>query len=470
MSDSIQNKRKIPSIDSLLKAAEVKVLVNQYGRDLVTESLRNAAESLRQDLAGDEQAIPREVEPKAWLISEASSWLEELLTPSLKPVFNLTGTVLHTNLGRAPMPQECIDAVVAVSQGASNLEFRLSTGKRGDRDEHVEDWLCRLTGAEAATVVNNNAAAVLLTLNSLASRKSVAVSRGELIEIGGSFRMPDIMKRAGCKLYEVGTTNRTHLKDYAEAVEDGAVAVMRVHTSNYVVEGFTAEVEDRQMAKLARDNNAYFINDLGSGALVDMTRFGLPPEATPREAIDDGADVVTFSGDKLLGGPQCGLIVGSKKTIDRIKKNPMKRAMRCDKMTLAALEATLRLYANPEVLVERIPGLRLLARTQDEIEETATQIKIALAKAVEQHCDLELRPCQSQIGSGALPVDKLASHAVVLTPHQKSGRALAGLSYAFRQLPIPVVGRINDGALWFDLRCLENSEQFVDNLTSLKLN
>lgn len=467
MSNPTQNKRQIPSIDSLLKAAEVETLVEQYGRDLVTESLRNAAARLRE--ADNQQSTAEQVDSRFWLISEASRWLEDLLTPSLKPVFNLTGTVLHTNLGRAPMPQECIDAVVAVSQGASNLEFRLSTGKRGDRDEHVERWLCRLTGAEAATVVNNNAAAVLLTLNSLASRKSVAVSRGELIEIGGSFRMPDIMKRAGCKLYEVGTTNRTHLKDYAEAVDDGAVAVMRVHTSNYVVEGFTAEVDDREMGKLAHDNGAYFINDLGSGALIDMTRFGLPPEATPRDAIDDGADVVTFSGDKLLGGPQCGLIVGSKKTIDRIKKNPMKRAMRCDKMTLAALEATLRLYANPEALVEKVPGLRLLTRTESEIEKTANEVMNAMTEALGKRCDVELRPCQSQIGSGALPIDKLASHAIVLTPHQKSGRALSTLGHAFRQLPIPVVGRINDGALWFDLRCLENGKEFVANLTSLEL-
>ncbi len=466
MSDSISNQRQIPSIDRLLKVDEVDALVHAYGRDLVIEGLRVAADRLREEVVEGPTSDQESADPKNRLIADARVWVEQLLTPSLKPVFNLTGTVLHTNLGRAPMPQECIDAVVAVSRGASNLEFRLSTGKRGDRDEHVEDWLCRLTGAEAATVVNNNAAAVLLTLNSLAARKSVAVSRGELIEIGGSFRMPDIMKRAGCKLAEVGTTNRTHLKDFAEAVDEGAAAVMRVHTSNYVVEGFTAEVDDRELGNLAKENEIYFINDLGSGALVDMTKFGLPAEATPREAIEDGAHVVTFSGDKLLGGPQCGLIVGNRKTIDRIKKNPMKRAMRCDKMTLAALEATLRLYANPDALVQRVPGLRLLTRTEQEIGETATSVIDAIRSSVPEQFEVEVRPCSSQIGSGALPVDTLPSRAIVITPQKRSGRVLASLSHSFRSLPTPVVGRISDGALWFDLRCLEDADAFVTNLES----
>ena len=479
------DQRDIPSLDRVLQTDSGKALLRRYGPDLSKDAIRLMGTKLRTAIGKNElNHFKHDNRPlhrgciEEWLLQQSAEWLEQLLSPGLKPVFNLTGTVLHTNLGRAPLPQQCIDAIVTVSRGASCVEFDLNSGKRGNRDDHVEQWLCRLTGAEAATVVNNNAAAVLLSLNSLFSRRKVAVSRGELVEIGDSFRMPDIMSRATCELYEVGTTNRTHLKDYQAAIADGAAGLMRVHTSNYQVEGFTSEVPDRQLAEFAREAGVFFINDLGSGALVDMTRYGLPAEITPAAAIAEGAHVVTFSGDKLLGGPQCGLIVGDREAIDLIRKNPMKRALRCDKMTIAALEAILKLYANPETLQQQVPALRILTRQRQSIQETATQVLPAIEATLGQHAKTEIMDCQSQIGSGALPVDLLPSVALVISPLTTSphprlksgvGSSLDFLAEKFRQLPVPVVGRIHKDRLWLDLRCLEEAGPFIQNLQSLEV-
>jgi L-seryl-tRNA(Ser) seleniumtransferase len=351
-----------------------------------------------------------------------------------------------------------------------NLEFDLDGGARGERDNHIERWLIKLTGAEAAAVVNNNAAAVYLVLNTLGLKKEVLVSRGELIEIGGAFRIPDIMSRSGCKLREVGTTNRTHLKDYAEALGPRTGAIMKVHASNYSIQGFTAAVAEPDLAKLARERGVPFIVDLGSGMLVDLQDYGLPHEPTPRETLEHGADIVTFSGDKLLGGPQAGLIVGRKELIQRVKKNPMKRALRVDKMTLAALEAVLQLYSNPARLKEELPTLRALTRPLRDIEEQAERVMGPIASAIGPALGVQVIACASQIGSGSLPVDSLPSAGIAVEHAGKAkGSQAQRIAGAFRALPCPVIGRIKDGAFVMDLRCLEDEAAFVVQLAQLKV-
>ena len=331
--------------------------------------------------------------------------------------------------------------------------------------------LRRLTSAAAAVVVNNNAAAVLLVLDTLAKRREVPVSRGELIEIGGAFRIPDIMKRSGAKLVEVGTTNRTHLRDYEAAIGPRTALLMKVHASNYAVEGFTAAVSERDLARLARDRGLPLVSDLGSGSLTDMTEHGLPAEPTAREMITDGVDLVTFSGDKLLGGPQAGIIAGKAELVGKLKRNPLMRALRPDKITLAALESVLALYEDPGRLAETLPSLRLLTRRRDEIEAQARRIRPPLAARLGGQWSVEVVHCRSQIGSGALPVDRLPSAGVRCAPAAgaKRGRSssLNALAAALRALPAPVIGRMHDGALTLDLRCLDDEAGFVAQLDRL---
>ena len=455
----------LPSVDRLLGSAEGLRLAERHGRTLVVEAVREVLASARTQLTADPQApCPDEAE----VIAVCASRIDSLLRASLRPVFNLSGTVLHTNLGRAILPEAAIAAAAAAMGRPVNLEYDVDGAARGERDSHVEGWLKRLTGAEAAVVVNNNAAAVYLSLYALAKRKEVIVSRGELVEIGGSFRIPDIMASAQCKLREVGTTNRTHPRDFEEAIGKDTAALMKVHTSNYTVQGFTAMVSEPDLAAIAHKHGLPLINDLGSGTLVNLEEFGLPHEPTPREAIADGADIVTFSGDKLLGGPQCGLIVGRADLIAKIRKNPMKRALRLDKSRLAALEVVLRLYASPERLAKEVPTLRLLTRPQAEIRALADRLLPAIAKAVEGRASARIVDCLSQIGSGALPVDTLPSAGIALAPQGKrrSGAADA-LAAAFRALPVPVIGRINEGELILDLRCLEDEAAFTAQLVAL---
>ena len=460
----IDNPKKLPSVDRLLNDPDVASLVRDYGAPLVTRCARNVLESARQQvLAGQSFATGD-------LVDNLGEDVARTVRPSLRRVINLTGTVLHTNLGRAVLPASAIDAMIEVARGASNLEFDVVAGKRGDRHQHAEALLCQLTGAARALVVNNNAAAVLLTLNSLALRKQVPVSRGELVEIGGAFRMPDIMARAGCKLVEVGTTNRTYARDFEAAMGSRTALLMKVHTSNYEIQGFTKQVTEAELATIAHTHDVPFVTDLGSGSLIDLEDYGLPHEPTVSEALTAGADLVTFSGDKLLGGPQAGIIVGRHDLVEKIKRNPMTRAMRPDKVTIAALHAVLRLYTHPTRLAKELPTLRFLTRSVEEIE----QLAIRLAPIVQRHCEhfqVTVDRTHSQVGSGALPIDRLESAALklILPDVRRPGKALKMLARAFRELPIPVVGRIADDALLFDLRCLEDEAEFVDNLRGLTL-
>jgi len=463
LNDPAAARRALPSVDRLLGCAAATTLVAAYGRSRVTAILRLALEAERERLAQADAGAYDETR----FLQQCAALLERGSAPSLKPVFNLTGTVLHTNLGRAVMPESAAKAVYAAMTRPVNLEFDLDGGARGERDSHVERWLRELTGGEKAVAVNNNAAAVYLVLNTLGLKREVLVSRGELIEIGGAFRIPDIMSRAGVKLVEVGTTNRTHLRDFAEAITPRTAAIMKVHTSNYVVQGFTAAVPEADLARLAHEHDLPFLVDLGSGSLINLEDYGIPHERTPRETLADGADVVTFSGDKLLGGPQAGLIVGRKDLMARIAKNPMKRSLRLDKMTLTALDAVLRLYLHPEKLREELPALRLLTRDRDDIAAQAARVQPALAAALGGRWRVEITDCKSQIGSGALPVDSMPSCGLAIAPAEKKGN-LNKLAAALRALPVPVIGHIRDGALTLDLRCLDHEDEFVTQLQHLK--
>jgi L-seryl-tRNA(Ser) seleniumtransferase len=453
--------RKLPSVDEVLRTGTAAEAVVRFGRPAVVAAVRETLSAARI-----EGHIP---DDSGHVAAAALIRLEARARPNLQAVFNLTGTVLHTNLGRAVLAEAAIAAAQRAMRHAVTLEFDLAGGRRGDRDDVVRALLRELTGAEDATVVNNNAAAVLLLLNTLANRREAIVSRGELIEIGGAFRMPEIMGRAGVKLVEVGTTNRTHLKDYVAAVGPRTGLMLKVHTSNYRIEGFTREVGARELAAVARDHQVPLVNDLGSGTLVDLARFGLAHEPTVAEAVADGADLVTFSGDKLLGGPQAGFIVGRKELIARINRNPMKRALRIDKIRLAAIEATLRLYRDPDRLAERLPTMRWLARPRPEIEAQARRLMPVVARKAGRAFKVEVAACVSQIGSGALPLETVPSAGLAIRPSapRGGGRALAGLAAALRRLAVPVIGRIEDKALILDLRCLEDEDGFIANLEAL---
>ncbi|WP_192255567.1 L-seryl-tRNA(Sec) selenium transferase [Mesorhizobium silamurunense] len=453
--------RDLPSVDRVLKSPLAAATVERFGQQAATRAIREALEEARAACRTG-AAVP---EPSD-LAADALVRLKAAERPSLRPVFNLTGTVLHTNLGRALIASEALEAMCAAMGEAVALEFNIGTGRRGERDDHLRMLICELTGAEDVTVVNNNAAAVLLVLNTLSLGREAVVSRGELIEIGGSFRMPDIMTRAGAKLVEVGTTNRTHPKDYLSAIGPATGLLFKVHTSNYRIDGFTAEVSARELSVIARERGVPLIHDLGSGTLIDLTQYGLTHEPTVGEAIADGADLVTFSGDKLLGGPQAGFIVGRKDLLAEINRNPMKRALRLDKLRLAALEATLKLYRNPDRLVERLPTLRLLARPAVDIVAQARRLAPVLSNVLGDEFAVDVADCRSQVGSGAMPLDTVPSAGLAISHQSGSGQALEALAAALRALPVPVIGRIEKHALMLDLRCLEDEAGLAANLAS----
>ncbi len=468
---SAASPRDLPSVDRLLQHEAVRAHLAEHGHTLVVAEARALIDGLRADIAAGKVAAAA-LEAEALAVALGGR-IAERLAPRMRTVLNLTGTVLHTNLGRALLAEPALAHLLAMMSAPNNLEYDLASGGRGDRDSIVEELLTTITGAEAATVVNNNAAAVLLTIAALAHGREVIVSRGELVEIGGAFRMPDVMASAGARMIEVGTTNRTHPHDYERAFTERTALVMKAHTSNYKVMGFTASVDEGALAALAHARGVPVATDLGSGALVDLARFGLPREPMPQEMLAAGCDVVTFSGDKLLGGPQAGLIVGSREQVERIRRSPLKRALRMSKLPLAALEATLMLYLRPERLARELPTLRLLTRPVATIQAQAEALLSRVAPAVAPRFSASVVSLQGQIGSGSLPVERLASAGLAIAPTSRSGagRALDALATALRGLPLPVIGRIADDRLLLDLRCLEDAAveaRFVGQLPALQ--
>ncbi|WP_111414916.1 L-seryl-tRNA(Sec) selenium transferase [Billgrantia lactosivorans] len=463
-------RRSLPAVDTLLAHPQVQEARKRYGHRLVRRAVRQTLDAIRRDLVPPASSAAVGVDDLARRVLEC---LAELARPASRAVFNLTGTVIHTNLGRAPLAEAAVAAMTEAARHPVALEYDLDSGSRGDRDRLVEGLLCELTGAEAATVVNNNAGAVLLALGALAAGREALISRGELIEIGGAFRMPDIMAAAGCRLREVGTTNRTHAHDFEAAIGEHTGLIVKAHTSNYAITGFTRCVPETRLAEIAHAHGLPFLIDMGSGALADFATLDLPHEPQPGDAIGAGADVVTFSGDKLLGGPQAGILVGRRDLIERIRRHPLKRALRLDKLTLAALEATLRLYRDSDVPQHDIPTLALLTRTEDDIAATGERLLPRVGELLASF-EVTLAPCASQLGSGSLPVDRLPSRALVwrsrAEKRRQREREIHRLEVALRRLPRPVIGRIKDGALLLDLRCLEGAlaeAAFIDQLAQL---
>ena len=432
--------------------------MKNHPKSLVVDSIRRVVGERRQIIlkSNDLQAMASTEMPLEQWLAAVEQELSALDRLSLRPVINATGVILHTNLGRAPLAREALENILEIARGYSNLELDLATGDRGSRYAHVEELLCRLSGAESALVVNNNAAAVLLSLNTLAEGKEVIVSRGQLVEIGGSFRIPDVMKKSGARLVEVGTTNRTHLRDYEQAVSEKTSLLLRVHTSNFRIVGFTAEVSLRELVALGRSRDLPVMDDLGSGCLVDLSALGLDPEPTVQEAVRAGADVVTFSGDKLLGGPQAGIIVGQKRYLDPIKRNPLNRALRIDKLTLAGLESTLRLYQQGEHALKRLPALRMLTVATAELERRSKRLCGRLTKALGRQVRVSLKNESSQVGGGALPIQDLPTKVIALAPEKLSA---ADLEQRLRNSSPPVIVRIKGDEVLLDLRTVAQEEE-----------
>ncbi len=456
--DKQQYLRALPAVDEILRHPQMQSHLKKFSREFVVGSIRRIMDQKRQAIlksADPQEASSIAVAPEG-LIADVEEEIALAARPSLRRVINATGVVLHTNLGRAPLAAEVLGHISEIAGGYSNLEFDLTSGERGSRYEHVVDILRQMTGAESALVVNNNAGAVFLALNSLAEGKEVIVSRGQLVEIGGSFRIPDVMKKSGAHLVEVGTTNRTHLEDYERAINEKTALLLKVHTSNFRILGFTAEISLKDLVSLGRAKGLPVMEDLGSGCLVDLFPYGVAREPTVQEALEAGADLITFSGDKLLGGPQAGIILGRKKYLDLIQKNPINRALRIDKLTLAGLERTLRIYENQAQAIDRIPVLRMLTCPLDELERRVRRLRRRWTAKLASSCQVKVKEEISQVGGGALPLQGVPTRVIALRPLTITASTM---EERLRKSDPPVIVRVQEGEILLDLRTVDQREE-----------
>ena len=449
--------RRIPSVDKIIERDDMKALLGKYSRGIVLKAIQTKLENMRKNILNAQEPFSdKETITIDFSDDEIKEVIQSFSNNHLEKVINATGVVLHTNLGRSILPVEAIDNLADIAHSYSNLEYDLEEGRRGHRYSHVEELLCEISGAEAAFVVNNNAGAVLLTLNALAEGKEAIVSRGELIEIGGSFRIPDIMKRSGALMVEVGTTNKTHLSDYEKAISDKTGLLLKVHTSNYRIVGFTSEVDLSGLIELGEKHNLPLLNDLGSGSLIDFSLYGIAHEPTVQDVVKTGIDVVTFSGDKLLGGPQAGIILGKRNILDKLIRNPLNRALRIDKLTLVALESTLRLYLDQETVIQKIPTLRMITLPLETIERRVFDFKRKLQENIPDHIKVQIIDDTSQVGGGALPSQELPTKVIAITSRAIS---VQNLEKRLRENKPPIIARINKDQLRIDLRTVDESEE-----------
>ena len=445
--------RSIPKVDVLLENSDIVTLIENYHRDVVVDVIREEIDKLRNFIKenDDVNLIEEKINN---LIENIKISTEKVYSYNIKKVINGTGTILHTNLGRAIISKKHADYLSEVVTSYSNLEYNLEEGKRGERYSHFEKLICKITGAEAAMAVNNNAAAVMLVLSSMAAEREVIVSRGELVEVGGKFRIPDVMKSSNAHLVEIGTTNKTHLEDYEDAISENTGAFLKVHTSNFKILGFTESVSIEELCKLGREKDIPVIEDIGSGVLIDLSKYGLEYEPTVQDSIKAGVDVVSFSGDKLLGGPQAGIIVGKKKYIDKMKKNPLTRAFRIDKFTATILEMIFHEYLNEEDAIKNIPVLSLITKDLKEIEKNANALFNKIEN-LENVADINVEDTFSQIGGGSLPAERIKSKSVTIMPKNISTQSLEAKLRAGKN---PVVGRISEEKLILDMRTVLEDE------------
>ena len=454
--------KNLPGVDHLLDLAKTNIDFIDIPRSVIVDSLRDALDNIRKNILNN---VETDISDKT-ILDSALVFAKEKIKPKLVNIVNATGVVLHTNLGRALLCEDALNNIRSISQSFSNLEMNIKTGKRGIRYEAIDELICELTGAQSAIAVNNNAGAVFLALNTIAEGREVVVSRGELVEIGGSFRVPDVMSKSGCILKEVGTTNRTHLKDYETAVCDQTGLFLKVHASNYKIEGFTASVGLQELVKLGSDKNIPIMEDLGSGTLIDFSKYGLPPEPTIADSVNSGADIVTFSGDKLLGGPQAGIIIGRKESIDQIKKNPLTRALRIDKMTVAALESTLKLYRDEKKAIEQIPTLRMLTIPFKDICKKAELLFKTIKEETGTLADIDLADMNSRPGGGSFPQLNLATRCVTIQPKNMS---VSRLEVKMRLSQPAIIGRIEDNKYILDPRTIQSGQEVSISSTLKKI-